>query len=209
MRIFFGFSRSELFNAMRFKNISEDVNQFFFRECNRKSESFIIACHCCIMQVFANSFSVESVKVFKHHSFRNFSCPIRSIVEENNRIIIVDAGFFTADDCRENEFIVVAARIRSFNAFNCGCSVFTFTEKKSVVTFFNAFPAVVTVHNPVSSDYGCNRRKIIFFQLIFNSFKEGTSTLRRCITTVKESVYVNFFKPVICGKFNQGKNVIK
>ena len=209
MSIFFCFCCSKLVNAVSFQNITENIYKMFFRKCYRESKVFIIACHCYITNIFKNFLSVESVKIFKHKSFGNFSCSVRSVVEENNRIVIVNSAFFTPDNSRKNEFIIVASCIRCFYTFTCGCSMFTLTKKKCVITFFNSIPAVISVHYIISADNCCNRRKIIFFKFIFNLLKESASTLRRSVTTVKKRVNINFFQTFISCKFNQSQNVIQ
>ena len=180
----------------------------FFRECNRESKVFIIACHCYITNIFKNFLSVESVKIFKHKSFRDFSCSVRSVIEKDYSIIIVNSAFFTSDNSRENKFIIVASCIRSFYTITCICSVFTLTEKKCVITFFNSIPAIISVHYIISADNCCNRRKIIFFKFIFNLLKESASTLRRSVTTVKKRVNINFFQTFVSRKLNQSHNMI-
>ena len=89
--IFFRFRRPELINTVCFKHITEDIYKLCFRKSNRESKCRFITRHCAIVNIVQNFLSVKSVKIFKINCLGYFSCPVRSVIEENYRVVVVDS----------------------------------------------------------------------------------------------------------------------
>ena len=155
MCIFFGFCRSEFFNIVIIKYLTQNICKFFRFECNRQRECFIILSHTNIIEVISLNFSLKSAKIVQSNCRCYFSCTIGSVVEKYYRVIIFYS--FAADNYRFDKFIVFAVFIRFFKTFYCTFCTVAFREQQCVISSLNPFPALISVHYPISADYTCNR----------------------------------------------------
>ena len=126
--IFLSFCSSKLVNTVSFQYITKDINKLCLRECYRECECSFITCHCTVVNIFKHFLSVKTVKISKIYCFGYFTCSIRSVIKENNSVVIVNSAFFSPNCCRENKFIGNTVFIRFFNCLNRRRSMFSFTK---------------------------------------------------------------------------------
>src|SRR5699024_10718114 len=108
---------------------------------------------------------------------------------------------------RHNKLICYIFIVGSLDSFCRGNSLVSLPFYKSSVSFLYTIPAVVTVHRIVTACNCSNRAHADFFHLCFQLFYILFSGCRRCVTSVKEAVYIYFLDSLSLCQFKKTVNM--
>ena len=175
-------------------------------ECNQLIlNSFIIICEAYIGQIQFLS-SLKSLEFIITECSGDLTGTVRTEVKEYYRILVLNSCNWFAvflNDCRKNKFICLVIIIRSLDCCSCICALDSLTCCQCFVCQFYTIPAVISVHCIITSGNNTNLTNTNFFHLGFQLFDKFFTGCRRCITSVKETVYINFCKTLSLGHLKQ------
>ena len=163
------------------------------------ADGIVIICEAYICEV-QSLLSCKACESIIAESSGDLTCTVRTEVEEYNRVLIRNNSYRLAvllDYSRKNELVCLAVIIGSLYSLSCICSLNALALGKCVVSKLNTIPAVVTVHCIVTSGNNTNLTYAKLIHLCLKLLDISFSGCRRCVTAVKEAVYVNFLKSFI------------
>ena len=197
MCIFFCFSNTNLSHIMSCKIFTESIVKLYFVECNFfVPDCFIIICKAYISEVQFLC-TCKSLEFIITECSGDLSCPVRTEVEEYNRIFILNScNWFTVffDNSRKYKFVCLVVIVRSLYCCNRICSLNAFSFCKSLICELYTIPAVISVHCIITSGDHTNFANTDLVHLVYKLLNKIFTGSRWCITSVQEAVYINLFK---------------
>ena len=198
--IFLCLSDTCLSHVVSCKVLAECVMKLNLVECNQLvSDGVIVICeaHICEVKAFL---SCKACKFVIAECSCDLTCTVRTEVEEYNRVLVRNNSNWFAiflNDCWKNELVCLAIVIGCLYSLSCIGSLNALALGKCVVSKLNTIPAVVTVHCVITSGNNTNLTYAKLIHLCLKLLDISFSGCRRCVTAVKEAVYVNFLKSFI------------
>ena len=169
MGIFFCFCNSCLCHIMGCKEFTKCICDTNFLKCNLLiRNSFIIfgKAHKFRLDSFC---SFKSVKFICTECSCNFSCPVRTEIEENYGIAIFNCSCFFSGFCNDNrlyKFIRNICCIGSFHCLHRTLCGFSFSFCHGKISLFHSVPSVISVHGIITSTDGSYLSNAKFFHLV-------------------------------------------
>src|SRR5699024_2167167 len=117
----------------------------------------------------------------------NFSCPVRTEIKENDRVLISDHSrrmsilFY---NCRKYKLIGSVPVVRRLDSCRSACCFLAFAIYQRTVCLFYTVPAVITVHSIVASHHCRHFSDADLLHLCFQLLYIFFSGCRRCISSV-------------------------
>ncbi len=210
--VFFGFRDAQLSLVMLRHPLAEGIRQRRWRiGAWRFDVGGIFGQHHEIAQLNL-FFTGEAVEVSVDEGAGDFASAVGTEVHEDQRVAIFHCGIglaFGADHRCFDEFVVFIAGVSGFQRSNRGVGLeLAFGFYQQIVGLLYAIPTVVAVHGVVAAN---DRGHAAFTEggkLVFKGFQGGFSAARRGVTTIKEGVQVDFFRPFFCGQLDHRHNVV-
>ncbi len=153
--------------------------------------------------------SLSSVKPFEiiiAETSRNFSCAVRSEIEENNGIAVFNCRNGRAVlhyNGRFYKFVRFLSVIGSLNPFRRARRFESFALCQRNICFLHSVVVIISVHRIITARYGSYFTDADFLHFRFQVFHKALSACRRRITSVQKSMHIHFFQTVSFRKFQQ------
>ena len=169
MCIFLCLSNSCLLQSFRSQEFTKCIFDFYFVECHFFiRDCYIIFCKTDIGYFLAFA-SVKTIKFICAKSSCDLTSAVRSEVEEDNGITVIDCSRWLAishNDSRYNKFIVNFLLIGCLNRIIWAFCLYAFTKSDGTISFFYTVPSVVTVHGIVTAHNRSNLSNTQFLHLL-------------------------------------------
>ena len=169
MCIFFCLSNTCLSHVMCCQILTKRIVKFYFLECNdcmRNRCVILSEAYICQIQLLL---SCKSVKLICTESSGNLSCTVRTEVEEDNRILVLNGRGRVSvfhNHARFYELIVYFFLIRILYSADRAVSRDAFSLGQSLVCQLHTIPSVITVHSIIATHNGCHFANTDLFHLI-------------------------------------------
>ena len=210
MSILLCLSDTCLLQIVSCKELSECICDLFLHKCNQFIRNrHIILCEAYICGLYSFA-SVKSCEIIITECSCDLSCTVRTEVKEDNGISVFYRRCRSAvfhNYHRHNELICHILIIRSLNSLYSGICLISLSIYESSVGFLYAVPAVITIHCIVASCNCSDLAHTDFFHLCFQLFYILFSGCRRCVTSVKEAVYIYFLDSLSLCQLKESVNV--
>ena len=199
MRILLGLGNTCLSHVVLCEEFAEGLCDLNLRECDLLvRDRYVIIGEACIEDLLSRS-SVKLIEIIDAEAAGDLSCTVRTEVEENDGVAILDGGDRLAvfhDYSRNHEFVSDALLIGILDCLHAGGCRNAFAEGERSVCFLYALPAVVTVHSVISSGDHAELAYADLIHLILQLLREISAALGRSVAAVKESMYKDLVQSV-------------
>ena len=180
--------QTKLFQSLFCQEFSECIFNLYFMECHQLIRNCsIVFCKAYISCLKVTVWTLKAVKLIITDRPGDFSCPVRTEVEEDDRIIFFDHSSRLSifrDNSRQNELIIYFLFVGIRNCIHGRIFHYSFSHDKGFVCFLHTVPAIVTVHCIVTSGNSGYLAYTDLFHLCFQFFYESLSGSRCRITSV-------------------------
>ena len=119
-----------------------------------RNNCVLVRSHCHKFHVCCTLFAIEIRPLFVSEGIRQLNRAVRTEVEENDRIIVLQRSYWLAvfnDYSRQYELIRFTVCIACFYDILCRLKLLALAVCDGVVCQFHTFPTVVTVHSVVTT----------------------------------------------------------
>ena len=124
----------------------------------------------------------------------DFSCSIGTEVKENHCIAVGNGMHRSVlfNHRRKHKFIIYLFRIRSVYCLLYGRSLFSRAVHHGTISLLHSVIVLISIHSIVSAGNRGYLSDTELPHLLFHIHKEGFSGIGRSVSTVQESMQVNF-----------------
>ena len=176
-----------------------------------RNNCVLVRSHCHKFHVCCTLFAIEIRPLFVSEGIRQLNRAVRTEVEENDRIIVLQRSYWLAvfnDDSRQYELIRFTVCIACFYDILCRLKLLAFAVCDGVVCQFHTFPTVVTVHCVVATGNSRNFAQSDLFHRFFHCFDVAWCSVRIHVATIKESMQIKFFDAFFFSALDQSDDMV-
>ena len=205
MSILFGFCDTQLVHTKGRNIFSQGVFQTVRREGYFHIWHFrIVLGHADVFQVLWCFLTFKSIKVCIYKGTGNFTCTVRTEVEHDDRISVMDETICCiAAYGRENELVGFTALICCFYCFHAVYSLMAFAKGQRIIRLHHTFPALVTVHSIITSGNYAHMADTFCCQIVFQLGHVVDTGTWRYIAAVHEAVDEKIFDAALLSQLYQ------
>ena len=142
------------------------------------------------------------------HKLGDFANTVRSVVEEEEGVVVLDPALVTANNDWLQELVSLALFVSFLDHLDWVVRVLSFSGDDTLHTNLDTVPTLVSVHDVVTTDDCCNLTASSLLAMLEESLHVTGSRLGVSVATISEKVNVDFWDLELVGDIEKVEKVV-